>query len=76
LHARQEEKVAGEVAQQPSEEQERELRLVLLWLGIFAGPLFLAFGLIVGSIEPSHLATHGYDLVDESFWLLPTEIGR
>lgn len=83
LLARQEEKVAGEVAQQPLEAREREARIArdetsilkdLTWTLVPVA--FVVVGFITGSIEVSHLTGHGYDLIGNKFWLLPNLTGR
>ncbi len=83
LLAREEEKVAGEIARQPQADREREARIerdeaaTLRDLALTLSPfLVLAIGLITGSIDASHLAAHGYDLVGDQSWLLPNLIGR
>lgn len=83
LLARQEEKVAGEVAQQPQEKREREVRIerdeasILKDLTWTLVPMaFIAIGLITGSIDAGQLAGHGYDIVVNKFWLLPNSTGR
>jgi hypothetical protein len=76
LLTREEEKVAGEVAQQPLQKRERQVQIErdeastlkdLTWTLV---PLmFISLGLITGSIDASHLAGHGYDLIGNKFWL-------
>jgi hypothetical protein len=83
LLAREEEKVAGEVAQQPLEEREREVRIereevsilkALTWTLLPVA--FIAAGLITGSIDARHLVGHGSDFIGDKSWLLPNLIGR
>lgn len=83
LIERQEEKVAGEIAQQPLEAREREARIArdeaatLRDLALTLSPfLVLAIGLIAGSIDASHLAGGGHDLLGNKLWLLPSLAGR
>jgi hypothetical protein len=83
LIQRQEEKVAGEIAQQPLEAQEREARTArdeaatLRDLALTLSPfLVLAIGFITGSIDAGHLAGHGSDLIGDKLWLLPNLTGR
>jgi hypothetical protein len=83
LLTREEEKLAGEVAQQPQEEREREARIerdeasILKDLTWTLVPVtFVAIGLITGSIDAGHLVGHGYDLIGDKSWLAPTLIGR
>lgn len=67
----QTQKILGEVAQQPQEEDEREARIARNWLMLLLTPLLVAIGVIAGSIDPGALASSGNDLIDSKVWLLP-----
>jgi hypothetical protein len=70
-------KVAGDVAQQPLEEEERRARIketeartgeikartVRIWLLSLLPPLFVAMGIVIGSVDAGSLAGSGYELL-------------
>lgn len=78
-------KITGEVAQQPLEEREREVRIqegearteeiqartVRIWLLNLLPPLLVALGVIIGSVDSGSLASSGYELLRGKTWLLP-----
>jgi hypothetical protein len=81
----QTQKVAGEVAQQPLEAEERragieekkarteeiQARAVRIWLLNLLPPLLIALGIIIGSVDSGSLASSGYKLLDNKVWVLP-----
>ena len=72
------EKIAGEIAQQPQEAREREVRIqegeartARIWLLTLLPWLLLAIGFIAGSVDSGSLARSGYELLGGRAWLLP-----
>jgi hypothetical protein len=82
-------KIAGEIAQQPLEEEESrariketkarteesEARTLRIWLLNLLPPLFVATGIIIGSVDSGSLASSGYELLRGKTWLLPRLTG-
>jgi hypothetical protein len=78
-------KIAGEVAQQPLEAEERragveekvartgeiQARTVRIWLLNLLPSLLLAIGVIIGSVDSGSLASSGFELFRGKTWLLP-----
>jgi hypothetical protein len=78
-------KLAGEVAQQPLEAEERrariketegrtgeiEARTICIFSAAILGPLLVAIAAITGTVEPTHLAGSGLELISQKFFWLP-----
>lgn len=77
LETRQE-KLAGEVAQQPLEAEERrarieesEARTARIWLMVFLPPLLLAVSVVTGSLDCAHMTGNGLEIISQKFfWLM------
>jgi hypothetical protein len=66
----QTQKIDGEVAQQPQEEAEREIRIIRDWVVLLLPSLLFAIGVISGSVDSGALASSEYDLLRDQVWLL------
>jgi hypothetical protein len=64
-------KIAGEVAQQPQEEEERETRIIRDWVLLLLPSLLFAISVITGAVDSGALVGNGFDLIGEKVWVLP-----